>query len=115
MFGWFKKRKKVEEPVVEPKVDYKGNWKLQETWEDYPFPKYDEMHTYCSVAFEGSEKTFYYRTRNPEIKVGDLVYVPIGRNYEKKIARVVAMEEFLGSEAPYPLERTKYIIGKVKN
>ena len=111
MFDWLKKRKKDEKTVV----DYKGNWRFQERWEDYPSPKYDEMHTYCSVVFSGSEKIFYYRTRNPQIKVGDLVYVPIGNEFEKKIARVVAMEEFLGSEAPYPLEKTKYIKGKIKN
>ena len=90
------------------------DWKLQETWEDYPFPDYDAYHTYCSVAFDASGKTFYYRTRNPELKVGDTVYVPFGRKYEKRIGKIIHIEEFQGRNVPYPLGRTKHIIGKVK-
>ncbi len=89
------------------------DWQIKERWEDYPAPNYDDVHTYCEVAFDDSGKTFYYRTRNPELKVGDEVYVPVGYKYQKKIGRIVSMEDFLGSEAPYPLERTKHIIGKV--
>ncbi len=89
------------------------DWKLKETWEDYPTPDYDAEHTYCRIAFDESGRTFYYRTRNPELKVGDLVYVPVGYKYEKKVGRIVTMEKYIGHNAPYPLERTKYIKGKV--
>ena len=106
MFKWLKNIKENEK--------YADDWKLQETWEDYPVPNYDAIHTYCSVAFDDSGKSFYYRTRNPDISVGDLVYVPVGRNYEKKIGRVVAMKSYKGSRTPYPLERTKHILGKVE-
>ena len=92
---------------------YANDWKLQETWEDYPTPNQGATHTYCSISVDGSDKTFYYRTRNPEIKVGDLVYVPVGRNYEKKLGQVVAMKNYKGSHAPYPLEYTKHILGKI--
>ena len=104
MFKWLKNIKENDK--------YAGDWKLQETWEDYPSPNYGAIHTYCSISLDGSDKTFYYRTRNPEINVGDLVYVPVGKNYEKKIGRVVAMKNYRGSRAPYPLERTKHILGK---
>lgn len=90
------------------------NWEVQERWEDYPRVNYDKVHTYCSVTFEDNGKTFYYRTRNPELKVGDLVYVPVGYKYEKKIGRITKMKDYLGYLAPYPLERTKHIIGKVQ-
>lgn len=90
------------------------NWEVQERWEDYPTVNYDKVHTYCSVTFEDNGKTFYYRTRNPELKVGDLVYVPVGYKYEKKIGRITKMKEYLGYLAPYPLEKTKHIIGKVQ-
>lgn len=89
------------------------DWKLKETWEDYPAPDYDAVHTYCSIAFDDSGKTFYYRTRNPEISVGDFVYVPVGYKYEKRIGRVVEIKNYVGRNAPYPLERTKFIKGKV--
>lgn len=90
------------------------NWRLKETWEDYPAPNYDDVHTYCRVAFDGERKTFYYRTRNPELKVGDNVYVPVGYKYQKKIGTIVSMKEYVGRKAPYPLEKTKFIIGKVE-
>lgn len=90
------------------------DWQAQERWEDYPTVNYDKVHTYCSVTFEDNGKTFYYRTRNPELKVGDLVYVPVGYRYEKKVGRITKMKDYLGYLAPYPLERTKHIIGKVK-
>lgn len=90
------------------------NWRLKETWEDYPAPNYDDVHTYCRVAFDGERKTFYYRTRNPELKVGDNVYVPVGYKYQKKIGTIVSMKEYIGRKAPYPLEKTKFIIGKVE-
>lgn len=90
------------------------NWQMQERWEDYPTVNYDKVHTYCSVKLEDNGKTHYYRTRNPELMVGDLVYVPVGCKYERKIGRIVAMQDYLGYMAPYPLERTKHIVGKVK-
>ena len=90
------------------------DWELKETWEDYPFPDYTIAHTYCSVAFDDSGRTFYYRTRNPDIKVGDRVYVPVGRKWEKKVATVVARQVFVGRSVPWPLEKTKYIMGKVE-
>jgi len=87
-------------------------WQLRETWEDYPAPDYDAVHTYCQVAFDESGKTFYYRTRNPHLKVGDRVFVPVGREYRKEIGRIVSKKDYIGRYAPYPLEKTKHIIGK---
>ena len=90
------------------------DWKLKETWEDYPCPNYDDVHTYCQVAFDQSEKYFYYRTRNPHLRVGDKVYVPVGYKYEKKVGTIISMKNYVGTKAPYPLEKTKHIIGKVE-
>lgn len=90
------------------------DWKLKETWEDYPAPNYDEVHTYCEIAFDDSGRTYYYRTRNPELQVGDTVYVPYGNKTPKKIGVIITMEDYAGYEVPFPLEKTKYIIGKVK-
>ena len=90
------------------------DWKLKETWEDYPTPNYDEIHTYCEVAFDDSGRTYYYRTRNPELQVGDAVYVPFGHKAPKKIGVITSIEDYVGHEVPFPLEKTKHIIGKVK-
>lgn len=112
MSGWSKNLSKgiVVNPVTKKK-EY--DWKLQETWEDYPVPNYRIKHTYCQVAFDNSGKTFYYRTRNPELKVGDLVYVPVGYKGEQRVGKIVSMKEYKGRKAPYPLEKTKHIKGKV--
>ena len=41
------------------------------------------------------------------------VYVSVGYNYQG-IGTIVSMENFIGRDAPYPLEKTKFIIGKVE-
>lgn len=111
-FDWCKNlRKGLRNSDIPSKQVY--DWKVKETWEDYPAPNYNDTHTYCQVSFDDSGKSFYYRTRNPELKVGDMVYVPVGYNYEKKAGRIVSMKEYIGWDAPYPLEKTKYIKGKV--
>ena len=92
----------------------KGDWKYVENWEDYPFPKYRAKHTYCKVKVDGIEQPLYYRTRNPELKVGDKVYVPVGYKYETKTGTIISMKNYIGLFAPYPLEKTKYIKGKVE-
>ena len=100
--------------TAQKRTDPTKDWKVQETWEDYPSPDYNAVHTYCSIAYDDSGKTFYYRTRNPELQVGDFVYVPVGARYEKRMGRIVRMQDYMGRHAPYPLERTKHVIGKVE-
>ena len=111
MFEWCKDLKKgLRKNQMTGQKEY--DWKIKETWEDYPVPDYNDVHTYCLVAFDESGKAFYYRTRNPELRVGDLVYVPVGYKYEKKIGRIVSMQNYIGWNAPFPLEKTKHIQGK---
>ncbi|MBR4949728.1 MAG: hypothetical protein IKZ25_03015 [Clostridia bacterium] len=89
-------------------------WKHKELWEDYPEPDYSATYTYCKVAFEDLDRTFYYRTRNPNLKIGDKVIVPFGKDLNAKEGMIVSIKNYKGSEAPYPLEKTKHIIEKVK-
>lgn len=91
-----------------------GAWRRREIWEDYPAPNYTAWHTYCSVAFDESGRTYYYRTRNPELKPGDMVYVPVGPNHEKKAGWIVEMKNYRGRSVPYPLEKTRHILDKVR-
>ena len=112
MFNWCKNLRKGIKNSDVSSQEY--DWKLKERWEDYPAPDYNALHTYCQVAFDDSGKTFYFRTRNPELKDGDMVYVPVGYKYEKKIGKIVSMKDYKGYKAPYPLEKTKYIKGKVE-
>ena len=73
----------------------------------------DAVYTYCEVAFDDSGRTYYYRTNNPELQVDDAVYVPFGHGAPKKIGVIVSIEDFAGCDVPFPLERTKFIVGKV--
>ena len=95
-------------------ADEEYDWKLEEIWEDYPAPNYDAIHTYCEVAFDDSGRTYYYRTRNPELQAGDVVYVPFGQKDPKRIGIITNMEDYAGHNVPFPLEKTKFVIGKVE-
>lgn len=94
--------------------DNTPDWKLKERWEDYPMPNYDDIHTYCLVSLKETGKSFYYRTRNPDLKVGDTVFVPFGYQYTKKIGTIIKIKKVNGYNAPYPLGKTKFIIGKAE-
>ena len=111
----FRKKKKESGQHWATDLKTSDDWKLRERWEDYPAPDYNAVHTYCSVALEDRGRTYYYRTRNPDLCVGDLVYVPFGYKYEKKVGRIVKMKNYRGAFAPYPLEKTKHIIGQYED
>lgn len=72
-------------------------------------PDYNAIHTYCQVAFDDSGKSFYYRTRNPELKVGDMVYVPVGYKYEKKSDRL-SQCEIIKEQKPHILSKGQNIL-----
>ena len=71
-----------------------------------------KIYTYCEVLLQENGNIYYYRTRNTELKVEDVVCVPFGYNYENKIGKIVSMKDYKGYKAPYPLKKTKYIKGK---
>ena len=103
-----------EEPDSKETPGARYDWKQKELWEDYPFHDYNKYHTYCRVAMDANGKLYYYRTRNPRLKIGDRVYVPVGRASMKKTGKIVSMENVTGEDIPYPLEKTKFIIGKAE-
>lgn len=83
-------------------------------FKNHPDYDYNLVHTYCEVAFDESGRTFHYRAKNLDLEIGHKVFVPTGYKNEKKIATVESIEDYVGWAAPYPLEKTKFIIGKVK-
>lgn len=68
-------------------------------------------YIYCSLSF-GTDKTYYYKTTDESIKVGDDVVVLVGSSNKKTIASVVKVERFSVGNTPYPPNATKDIIGK---
>lgn len=68
---------------------------------------------YLSVEFSPDGDSYYYRTEDDGIKVGDKVIVPVGNHGREAIVEVVGKEYFAYENVPFPLEETKMIIGKI--
>lgn len=69
-------------------------------------------YVYCSVEFDGGNKSYYYIADDDTIEVGDYVVVPVGKDNHHSIAEVVKIEYFAEEAVPLPLEKTKHIIRK---
>ncbi len=72
-------------------------------------------YIYLSVEFSPDSKSYYYRTDDETIKVGDRVLVPFGNHGRETIAEVVNIEYFSYENLPLPLEETKIVIRKIDN
>jgi len=69
-------------------------------------------YMFCSVKLNEGGKNYYYISDDDTIEVGDFVIVPVG-NYENTfIVEVVNIEYFSEEKAPFPIEKTKHIIGR---
>lgn len=71
----------------------------------------DKIYTFCGVAFPHAVRPYSYRTEDPTIKVGDEVLVPVGD--KETIGTVVSVGQYMRIAAPYPVDKTKFIISKV--
>ncbi len=69
------------------------------------------VYTLCGVVFDGNSQPYYYRTEDETIKVGDTVLVPAGNNEAEAI--VVSVGQYMKLAAPFPIEKTKFIIRKI--
>ena len=68
---------------------------------------------YLSVSFGDTYKTYYYKTEDNSIDVGDLVVVPVGTDGKERIVKVVKKEYFQASSLPMPFEKVKAVIEKL--
>ena len=73
-----------------------------------------ETYTFCSIVFEEGGKTYYYIANDDSIKVGDYVFVPVGKDYHTSIVRVVDVQQYAANDVPLPVDKTKLIIRKCK-
>ena len=67
-------------------------------------------YVFCRVAFNGSDRTYYYKATGKNVKRGNKVIVPVGKNSEPKEATVVEVKICTGDNAPIPVNVTKEII-----
>lgn len=71
-----------------------------------------EVYTYCGVMLPFSDLPYSYITDDDSIKIGDAVIVPVGIDETETEGKVVSVGQYLPVGAPYPIEKTKRIIGK---
>ncbi len=69
------------------------------------------VYTFCGVRFPGWQRVYYYRTDDETLAVGDKVLVP-GRDGPTP-AEVVSIQKHRRDTAPYPVDRAKFVVGKV--
>lgn len=70
-------------------------------------------YIFCIVTFsEECESYYYYLTDDDNIEIGDFVFVPVGDDNNKTIAKVMDIQYFSEENAPIPVEKTKRIICK---
>ena len=72
---------------------------------------FGDKHTYCKVKFD-DEKTYWYRTNDYGFRAGMKVIVPVTNNGLWKIGTIVEAAVYKTEGVPYPLIRTKGIVGK---
>ena len=73
----------------------------------------NKIYTFCGVAFPHAPHPYHYRTDDPAIKVGDEVLVPAGD--KETTGTVVSVGQYMRIAAPYPVDKTKFIIRKMKD
>ena len=67
-------------------------------------------YIFCSVEFDGGNKSYYYLTDDDTIQIGDFVVVPVGHERRESVAEVVNIEYFEAHAAPYPVDKIKKIL-----
>ena len=71
------------------------------------------IYTICGVVFANTMRPYNYKTDDPTIKLGDQVLVPVGDS--EAVGTVVSVGQFLRIAAPFPIDKMKTIIRKVKD
>lgn len=71
------------------------------------------VYTFCGVRFPGWKRVYYYRTNDETLAVGDQVLVP-GRDGPTP-AEVVSIQKHRRDTAPYPVDRAKFVVGKLND
>jgi len=75
----------------------------------------DTIYTFIGVLFPYTSHHYHYLTDDDSITIGDYVVVPVGVENKESVAKVVSVEKHLRISAPFPVEKTKKIIGKYVN
>lgn len=72
------------------------------------------IYNFCSVVFNASNQPYTYLTEGVDVKIGDMVVVPVGNEGKEVVATVVSTSQHMRLTAPYPVDRAKKIIKRVE-
>ncbi len=75
-------------------------------------PAGESYYQFCNVQFKEDGVTYAYLTGGISLKAGDFVVVPIGDHQAEKLARVTEVFVCSAQNAPYPPEKTKFVLRK---
>lgn len=75
-------------------------------------PTGESYYQFCNVQFKEDGATYAYLTGGISLKAGDFVVVPIGDHQAEKLARVTEVFVCSTQNAPYPPEKTKFVLRK---
>ncbi len=70
-------------------------------------------YIFCDVEFEPGGKTYCYLADDDSFKVGDTVLVPAGSDNHEALVRIVDKNYYSTENAPFPVEKAKYIIKRI--
>lgn len=70
------------------------------------------IYTYCGVKLPFSINTYSFRTNDSSLKIGDTVIVPLGEENKETQGIIVSIGQYSRIGAPYPPEKTKFILRK---
>ena len=73
-----------------------------------------QQYIYCKVRFSSTRFALSYLTEDESVRAGDFVKVPFGKENEERVGLVVCVIPCTREAAPYPPEKTKYILGKTE-
>lgn len=71
------------------------------------------IYTICGVVFDHAVNPYNYKTDDLTIALGDKVLVPVGDT--EAIGTVVSVGQFMRIAAPFPIDKMKSVIRKVKD
>lgn len=68
------------------------------------------IYNFCSVIFNSTNQPYTYLTGDLNVRIGDSVVVPVGKEGKEAVATVVSTSQHMRLTAPYPVDRVKKII-----
>ena len=88
-------------------------------WTDYyektvPAGNGGGYYQFCKVQFKDGGSPYAYLTGGLPLAVGDFVVVPVGNRNAEKTGRVTDIFVCSAQDAPYPSEKTKFVLRKAE-